>query len=49
MSKPKYDVIQWLSEVEEHDYPAAESYLSLIYSNDQVADMIHRLKNARIV
>jgi len=36
-------VIQWLSDVEEHNYPAAVSYLSIIYTEDKVAEMIVKL------
>lgn len=32
-----------------HDYPAAESYLRLLYSDDKVADMITGFKTAPIV
>lgn len=40
--------INWLSDVEEHDYPAAASYLSLLYSEDKVAQMIVSFKSAKI-
>ncbi len=38
--------INWLSEPEDHDYPAAQSYLSLIYDEQQVASFINKLKRA---
>jgi hypothetical protein len=38
--------IQWLSEPEEHDYPAAESYLSLIYGDSVAAILVERLRKA---
>lgn len=41
--------IEWLAEVEEHDYPAAQSYLNLIYSASAVAKVIARLRAADIV
>jgi hypothetical protein len=41
--------IQWLPDVEEHDYPAAESYLSLLYPADQAAGLVERLRLAAIV
>jgi disulfide oxidoreductase YuzD len=41
--------IKWLTDVEEHDYPAAASYLTLLYSEDMVAQMITRFRNAAIV
>jgi len=49
MAKEKVQEINWLPDVEEHDYPAAESYLSIIYQEDKVVDMIARLRKARIV
>ena len=36
--------IQWLSAPEEHDYPAAESYLSLIYDKRAAAKRCSRGK-----
>lgn len=41
--------IQWLEHVEEHDYPAAESYLSILYPEEEVAEMIARFRGAFIV
>jgi hypothetical protein len=41
--------ILWLPDVEDHDYPAAESYLRLIYNDAKVDEMIARLRNAVIV
>jgi hypothetical protein len=40
--------IKWLSEPEEHDYPAAESYLLLLFPDDEVASLVARLKNAPV-
>ena len=37
--------IKWLSEPEEHNYPAAESYLKLIYDSFVVNKTIEKLKN----
>jgi hypothetical protein len=50
MSKEKDETkeIKWLSDVEEHDYPAAASYLSLLYSADQVKKMIIQLRSVAI-
>ncbi|NCN23276.1 MAG: hypothetical protein COZ20_00215 [Gallionellales bacterium CG_4_10_14_3_um_filter_54_96] len=42
-------VIQWLSDVEEHNYPAAVSYLSIIYTEDKVAEMIVKLRSTPVV
>ena len=41
--------IAWLAEVEEHDYPAAESYLRLIYSDEKVAEVVAALRKAPLV
>ena len=38
--------IKWLDTPEEHDYPAAESYLCLIYDSQTVATFIQRLRQA---
>jgi len=48
MSKSKAQAIQWLSDVEDHDYPAAASYLTLLYSPKQVAEIIAALRLAPI-
>jgi len=36
--------IKWLSKPEEHDYPAALSYLTLIYDEKTAAGFVNRLK-----
>jgi hypothetical protein len=40
--------IKWLDQPEEHNYPAAESFLSLIYDGDTVAKLVKELKEAPI-
>ena len=40
--------IQWLPEPEDHDYPAAESYLSIIYDEKTAAACVAKLKKAPI-
>jgi hypothetical protein len=40
--------IVWLNEPEDHDYPAALSYLSLIYDEGTAAKMVDDLKNASV-
>ena len=40
--------IQWYSEPEDHDYPAALSYLSLFYDEKTAAGYMEKLKRARI-
>ena len=38
--------IKWLSEPEEHDYPAALAYLSLLYDETTAATHVEKLKRA---
>ena len=38
--------IEWLGEPEERNYPAAESYLSLIYDGKTAADLVRQLRRA---
>lgn len=38
--------IQWLSAPEQHDYPAARSYLSLLLSPKEVDELISRILEA---
>jgi len=38
--------ITWLKEPEEHDFPAAKSYLSLIYTEAAAGTLVKRLKVA---
>lgn len=40
--------IKWLREPEEHDYPAAESYLTLLYDERTAAGHVEKLKRARM-
>ena len=40
--------IQWLSKPEDHDYPAAASYLSLLNDAKTVADVIEKLRRAAV-
>jgi hypothetical protein len=41
--------IAWLKSPESHDYPAAASYLSLIYDDRTTKAIVARLKRARVV
>jgi hypothetical protein len=41
--------IKWLDAPEDHDYPAAASYLSLIYDNQDVRRLVKRLRKSPIV
>ncbi len=40
--------IRWLADVEEHDYPAAASYLQLVLSPAAVAETVAHLRAAAI-
>jgi hypothetical protein len=40
--------VSWKAEPEEHDYPAAASYLSLLAPAAQVSDLVARLKSSDI-
>ena len=46
---PKTIEIKWLKDVEEHDYPAAKSYLGLLYHETAAKAIVDRLKQAAIV
>ena len=39
--------IRWLPEPEEHDYPAAFSYLCLIYDRKTAGNLVRRLEKAK--
>ena len=41
--------IKWLEEPEEHDYPAASSYLNLVYDDKATRRIVNALKRAPIV
>ena len=49
MAKLKQPEIHWLEAVEEHDYPAAESFLQLLFDDLRVADLVTRLREAPLV
>lgn len=49
MPKDALPRIKWLSDVEERDYPAAESYLSILYGKKVVAKMIANFRRAAVV
>ena len=44
----KKDKIKWSSEPEEQDYPAALSYLTLLYDEQKAATWVRKLKRAVI-
>jgi len=41
--------IKWLSKPENHDYPAAKSYLNLIISSMKCDDIVNALENAPVI
>jgi hypothetical protein len=43
---PKPIQIKWLPSPEDHDYPAASSYLSLLYADAETARFVKQLKKA---
>lgn len=45
---PKIDEIKWLSEPEEHNYPAALSYLSLLFDEHTATTCVNKLRRASI-
>jgi disulfide oxidoreductase YuzD len=49
MAKTTISEITWRTDVEEHDYPDAESYLRIIYSDDKVKKMVAGLRKAPVV
>jgi hypothetical protein len=40
--------IKWLSKPEEHDYPSAQSYLSLVFNEVDTAKCVKQLRKAEI-
>jgi hypothetical protein len=40
--------IKWLKVPEDHDYPAAQSYLSLLFDDSTVARYVQQLRSAKI-
>jgi hypothetical protein len=49
MNKKNPIEIKWMPAVEQHDYPAAESYLNLLYNIDKVGKIITKFRSAPIV
>ena len=48
MVKANLKEIIWLPDVEDNDYAAAESYLSILYNQEHVAEMLARFKNTPV-
>jgi len=38
--------LNWLAEPEEHNYPAAESYLKLLFNESRVSELVSKLRSA---
>ncbi len=49
MAKSKAPLIRWLPKPEPHNYPAATSYLSLIYPKARVTKIVAALRSAPVV
>jgi len=49
VTKNNIDTIKWLKEPEDHDYPAAKSYLSLLYTEELAKATVKKLKDAPIL
>ena len=45
---PKPITITWLSQPEKHDYPAAKSFLSLLYRKPQTRTYVRKLRQALV-
>jgi hypothetical protein len=48
MAKNKAD-IQWLAEPEDHDYPAAQAYLSLLFDEPAATHYVAKLRSASVL
>jgi hypothetical protein len=40
--------ISWFEQPQEHNYPAAEAYLNLLFEDKVAADLVRRLKKAGV-
>src|SRR5438270_12797911 len=47
-SKQEKNKIKWLKTPEPHNYPAAKSYLNLVYPDAVAADLVKKLKSAPV-
>ncbi len=48
MYMKKISEIKWLNKPNKHDYPAAASYLNLIFSDEEVNLLVEQLKKAAV-
>ena len=44
MNKNEQSEVLWLDDAEAHNYPAAESYLALVYEPREAAQLVERLR-----
>ena len=49
MAKSTANEVKWLPDVEEQVYPAAESYLSIIYGAERVSSIMTNFRRAAVV
>ena len=48
MAKQKESNVEWFEDVEEHTFPAAESYLSLLYPKVEAERLVAELRKAEL-
>ncbi len=48
MAKKQDSEVKWLKDVEEHNFPAAESYLSLLYPKIEAARLVTKLRKVEL-
>jgi len=48
MAKQQESEVKWLKEVEEHNFPAAESYLSLLYPKVEAQRLATKLRKVEL-
>ena len=48
MAKQQESEVKWLKEAEEHNFPAAESYLSLLYPKVEAQRLVTKLRNVEL-
>ncbi|MDR3528300.1 MAG: hypothetical protein P4L57_13580 [Rhizomicrobium sp.] len=49
MAKKTEQAQLWMDEPEEHDYPAAEDYLSLVFQPKQAEDLVKKLRKTGLI
>lgn len=48
MPKTQQNQVAWQGDIEDHCFPAAQSYLSLIYSATKASKLVRQLQRARV-